>query len=349
MGTVLSVRVWDSALPRVTPLPPSSMPPSVEPEPGVDASPRRRAARIIDDVFGVVSRWEDRLSTWRQATPLSRLRRSAAGTPVPLTRPVVDALFEVRRWSAATSGAFDPTVGALIDAWDLRGSGRVPSNEQLARARGLSGWANFRLDGTRRSVTRTTDSAWIDSGAFGKGLALRAALDTLRALGVDRAILDFGGQVVLLGAPPNAERSWRVSVARPDARLARALGLCLRGDQSVATSAASGRVVTVGGGGPRLGHVVDPRTGRPVHAWGSVTVVTSDPLSADVLATALFVMGADQALAWAEAHPGVGVLVIEAPPVEAASISAPHDIPMLRWSASLASSIVIDSTAAMVR
>ena len=75
MGTVLSVRVWDSALPRVTPLPPSSMPPSVEPEPGVDAAPRRRAARIIDDVFGVVSRWEDRLSTWRQATPLSRLRR----------------------------------------------------------------------------------------------------------------------------------------------------------------------------------------------------------------------------------------------------------------------------------
>ena len=63
--------------------------------------------------------------------------------------------------------------------------------------------------------------------------------------------------------------------------------------------------------GERLGHIIDPRNGQPVQAWGSVTVVAEDPLVADLLSTALFVMGPEEGMAWTRAHPGIAVLFLE--------------------------------------
>jgi thiamine biosynthesis lipoprotein len=83
--------------------------------------------------------------------------------------------------------------------------------------------------------------------------------------------------------------------------------------------------------GHQVGHVLDPRTGRPVPGWGSVTVVTDDPLVADVLSTALFVMGPEQALEWAGQYPDVGVVVVRS------ATGLPQ------WSRSLDGAVVGDS------
>ena len=194
-----------------------------------------------------------------------------------------------------------------MDAWDLRGEGRRPSAAQLERARRSSGVARFELNAATGSAARRDSAAWLDTGGFGKGAALREAGRLLAARGIRAAMLNFGGQVLALGGDERGH-PWRVPVAHPALRHRPAASLAVRG-RSVSTTSQSERAVTVGG--RRVGHVLDPRSGEPVPAWGSVTVVAEDPVTADILSTALLVMGADEALRWAERRSDVGVLVLE--------------------------------------
>ncbi len=278
----------------------------------VAAADRTEAADAIEYAFHEVARWEDHLSTWRPDSELSRLNVASPGIAVPLPRRLTDALLEARRWSLRTERAFDPAVGALIDAWHLRGpsppgGGVPPPPAAIDSALAASGFRHFRVDSAASTVTRLHPNAWLDAGAFGKGLALRAARRVLEERGITNAIVDFGGQILVLGPAPSVE-SWTISVAHPERRQEPVLTVRLVDGQSAATTSISERGVDVAG--HRVGHVLDPRTGRPVTGWGSVTVVAGDPLVADVLSTALFVMGPQRALEWASRHPEVGVVIV---------------------------------------
>lgn len=282
------------------------------------AGSREVAAVAIEAAFDSVDALERRLSSWRDDTALGRLRaegRSAAG---PAT---LELLENARRWSRRTDGAFDPTLGALVGAWDLRGEGRRPTSADLASARAASGWRCFEVEAGDGDAAGGADEfgeiaarcpgAWIDAGAFGKGAALERAVATLRARGATSGLLDFGGQIAVFGSPPDAPGDWPVSVAHPDRRDEPAVRLALDAG-SVATASASERFVVLRD--TVRGHVLDPGTGEPVEAWGSVTVHASDPMAADALATALFVMGPEEGLDWAEAREGVAALFLRPGP-----------------------------------
>lgn len=273
----------------------------------VAAEDRAEAYGAVEHAFGQVAAWEDRLSTWRPDTELSRFNATSSGVSVLLSRCVTDVLLEARRWSRRTDGAFDPAVGALIDAWQLRGGGVVPSPGAVDSALAASGLSRFAFDSAAGTGTRLHPDAWLDSGAWAKGLALRAARDALENDGIATAVLNFGGQILVLGPSPTNE-PWTISVAHPERRHQPVLSLMLKPGQSAATTSISERRLELDG--HTVGHVLDPRTGRPVTGWGSVTVVASDPLVADVLSTALFVMGPEVALDWADRHPAVGVVVV---------------------------------------
>lgn len=279
MGTRLRVRAW--------------------------AASRERALADLEAAVEAVEAEERLLSSWDSQTEMSRLNRAPSGTPLRVSARLHRLLEEAWAMSRATGGAFDPVVGPLIDAWDLRGRGRQPSPAELRRARARSGRPCFRL-GSDRRVTPTCDGAWIDAGAFGKGAALRRARGALGAADVRAALLDFGGQLLAMGHPPG-RTAWSAAVAHPADRGRPSVRLRLR-DRSAATTSSSERFVVVDGE-PR-GHVIDPRTGRPVAAWGSVTVVAADPLRADALATGLFVMGPVEGWRWAQGREDVGVLFL---------------------------------------
>lgn len=271
------------------------------------ADGRGAAVDALEAAVRSVEAMEERLSTWRDDTELAALNGAARGRPAPVGDTLFGLLEDVRRWREATDGAFDPAVGSLVEAWDLRGEGRVPDRDRLRRAREAAGLGCWRLHAGRRTVTPRCEGAWIDAGAFGKGAAFRAARRALSGAGVKAVLLDFGGQLLAVGRPPG-EDAWRVGVAHPSDRDRSVAALALA-DRSAATTSASERFVVVEG--ETRGHVLDPRTGRPVPPWGSVTVVADDPLAADALSTGLFVMGPDRARAWAESRDDVAVLVLE--------------------------------------
>jgi thiamine biosynthesis lipoprotein len=278
----------------------------------VQAETRAAGIAAIESAFERVRRLEDVLSTWRESTEMARLNGAPVGVPFRASGELFSLLLETRAVWEETGGAFDPAIGSLIDAWDLRGVGRRPSPAELAAAIAGSGLQRFELDAFRGTVRRTHERAWLDTGGFGKGAALREARQALEGAGIRDAMLDFGGQVVAIGSQEDASsadgRGWRVAVAHPSRREEPAAELVLA-DASAATSGASERFVTVNG--QRWGHVVDPRTGRPVPAWGSVTVVDADPLRVDALSTGLFVLGPEEGRAWLSAHPDVAALVLE--------------------------------------
>ncbi len=272
---------------------------------GVESPDRARGIAGIESAFDAVRRIDGLLSTWRDDSEIARLNRAPAGAPVMLSPELYGLLREAAHWSRATGGAFDPAVGALVDVWDLRGEGRIPSPERLAAARAATGLRRFALSDTGSTAVRRHSAAWLDTGGFGKGVALREAARALRAARIRSAILNFGGQVLALG--PDAEDHWVVPVAHPSRRGEEVLRLHLRG-RSASTSSQSERSLTAGG--RRVGHILDPRNGEPVPPWGSVTVVAEDPAVADMLSTALLVLGPEAGARWAERRSDVGVLFL---------------------------------------
>ena len=262
---------------------------------------REQALAASERAREVMAVAEARLSNWDPDSEVSRWNAAPVGRPVPLSDPLHRELQAALALREATRGAFDPMVGGWIDAWDLRGAGRVPTEPERLAARRAALHANLRS--TAGGWVRDTD-ATLATGGFGKGAALDDAARNLRAAGVQRAHIDLGGQWLFVGG--EADR-FAVTVARPSQRTTACLSLRVPSG-SLATSGNSERSIEVGG--KRVGHLLDPRTGWPAPNFGSVTVWCRDALQADALATALFVMGPEAGLAWAQRTEGVEALFL---------------------------------------
>jgi len=248
----------------------------------------------LESALAVLEETEEELSTWRASSDISALNRQPIGEPWTADVRLCRMFSDVWEWHRATDGAFDPAIGRLLAAWDIHGEGAVPVPNAHAQALASSGMALLAFDRGRCTLTRRADVA-IDVGAFGKGEALdRAAA----VLGDGPWTIDLGGQISVGGRVP-LEGGWPIAVADPRRRDHPALHLRLA-TGSLSTSAGSERDLVVNG--VRVGHIFDPRTGRPATFNGSVTVWHPRGLAADALSTALYVMGPEAGLRWAEAR-----------------------------------------------
>ena len=272
----------------------------------VEAADRAGALAASESAVVALESAEARLSTWRDDTELAHLNRAPVGAPQILSPALAADLAAARRCWQETGGAFDPAVGPLVAAWDLRGSGRRPSAAELRSAVEAADMNGLRLE--TESAVRERPGLAVEEGGFGKGAGLADAIRALEAApGVSRATLDLGGQVAVFDRSGAAGKTWTVPVADPRRRDRDVVALAITVG-SVSTSGNSERGIRVNG--EKLGHILDPRSGEPAPDFGSLTVWTRDPLEADCLSTGLYVMGPEPALVWAAAHPGVEVLVL---------------------------------------
>lgn len=261
-----------------------------------EATDRETALARVERMVRVVEDAEAELSTWREDSALSALNRQPLWKPLAVVSPVCELLGRLEVWRRATAGAFEPAVGSLVEAWRLRDAGSQPTAEELRAATLRAAWPLLGFNREACTVTRQADVA-LDAGGFGKG----EALDRVRA--AERGhpgawLIDFGGQVAVSGGDANSV--WPVALANP-ARRDQPVAEVLLSAGSLATSGGSERTLTLADGN-RLGHILDPRSGLPLVRPASVTVWHQDAFAADVLSTALYVMGPDAGLAWAAAR-----------------------------------------------
>lgn len=267
---------------------------------GPDAREAVRAA------FRRVVELEDILSHFRPQSELRRLEAAAPGEWVRVGPELLHVLGVALGVAEATGGAFDPTVGPLVELWrEAREAGRSPAPEELDAARARTGWHRVELDTTLSAARLTRSGIRFDLGGAAKGYILEAALSELSARGFPRALVEAGGDLVV-GEPPPGRPGWRVAVPGADPELAeRASRLT---GAALATSGADARHLEVEG--VRHTHIIDPRTGLGVTHGYTAHVIAADAATADALATALSVLGPEGLALVRQRFPGVQASVL---------------------------------------
>lgn len=253
----------------------------------VTVGERAVAAEAAAAAFARIAALEEVLSDWRPTSELRRLERAGVGAWQPVSAPLRDVLAIALDVARATDGAFDPTVGPLTALWrDARRTGRpVPPVAREAALRRV-GHRFVELDSAGQRVRFLRDSMRLDLGAVAKGWILDRALETLRAAGVEAALVEAGGDLSAFGAPPGAP-GWRVSVPRAEGDTV----LVLRAG-AVSTSGPDAQSI-VGADGARESHVLMPTTGRGATDGRRVTVLGTNAATTDALATALSLVPPD--------------------------------------------------------
>lgn len=282
------------------------------------------ADAAASDGLDLIDRLEAQLTVYRDTSEVSRLNRLAAHATVPIEQGLFDLLRLAAAVTAETGGAFDVTAGPLIKAWGFfRREGRLPGDAELADALARVGMRHVALDDAHLSVRYLRPGVEINLGSIGKGYALDRTGDLLRSkYGVASTLLNGGNSSVLaLGTPPNDLRGWTVGLRHPGDPELRLATVRLRG-RAMATSAATYQRFEYNGRG--LGHLLDPRSGRPTEGVAMATAFAKTAAAADALATAFYVLGVDGTRRYCESHPDVSaVLLADDPAAELEAINLP--------------------------
>jgi len=260
------------------------------------ASDEGRARAAAEAAFARIAALDAALSDYRAESELSRFAQSSDGAlPGPWV-PLSDELFDVLAAGAevarASAGAFDVTLGPLVLLWRrARRQEELPSAQDLAEARARVGFEALELDPARRSGRLTRARMRLDLGGIAKGYALDEARRVLAEHGLERVLIDGGGDL-LAGAPPPGARGWRVAIAglnSADPRRDRASSELELAHAALATSGDLERSFELGG--TRYSHILDPRSGAALTERRLVSVQAPSGIEADAWATALSVLG----------------------------------------------------------
>lgn len=238
----------------------------------VEAGDEVAGRAAAEAALAEISDCEARLSLFRTDSLLAHLNRTARRRPVRVDEDTFGLLRLCVVVHRRSRGAFDPTIAPWMRELGLQ---RRPDDG----ARGV-GMAGVVLDAAERTVRFARRDLALDLGGVAKGHALDLAARELRRAGVERALVHGGtSSVVALGAPPGRE-AWRVRIgAEPENPIA------VLTDAALSVSRAAGR--TAEKDGKRFGHVLDPRSGRPVPLGACAAVVHRRAAAADAWSTAV--------------------------------------------------------------
>ena len=244
------------------------------------------ALDLVDEI-------EATISIYREESELSRLNAGAAAGWQPVSDELHGLLALARELHDRTGGGFDIAAGALVRAWGfLRRQGRTPTDDELASALAASGMRHVELDAAGRRMRFTRPGVEINPGAIGKGWAVDRASDALAAAGVPSMLVHGGQSSVrargIHGPALPGRRGWPVGLRHPLFPGRRLATIALE-DRALGTSGSATQFFV--DRGRRLGHILEPRTGRPAEGVLSATVIAPTAAVADALSTAAYVLG----------------------------------------------------------
>ena len=247
-------------------------------------SPELKAGKIVFEEF---RRIENLLSRYNTQSEIYQLNRSGYLKVSPETFFVIK---KSKEFWLASKGAFDITTGPLVDLWGFgKGQNRVPGKEEITKTLKLIGSDKIILQDIDSVVQLKIPGMKLDLGGVAKGYALDCAAKKLREAGIKSCLINAGGQVYCLGG--RSAQPWRIAIKAAQGNVITGY-LDLR-NKCVATSGGYERYFTKDK--KHYPHIFDPRTGYPADSGViSVTVIAEDGLTADALATAIFVLGKDK-------------------------------------------------------
>lgn len=250
-----------------------------------------KSAEAVNAAFTEIKRIENMLSSHIETSDISKINNGAHLAPVEVSGETAEILRKALEMSEKTYGAFDITVKPLTDLWNITAEDpKVPTDEELKSTLSVVGYENIVINGNLVSFAK--EGMKIDLGGAAKGYCADRAADILKSYGIKNAILDLGGNVYALGKNEQG-KNWRIGLQDPSKDRGKHFTIEELSDMTAVTSGSYERYFEKNG--KIYHHILNPDTGSPADSGLiSVTVISDNSFEADMLSTAIFVMGAEE-------------------------------------------------------
>ncbi len=253
------------------------------------------AHAAFDAAFARVRQLDEILSDYKPDSELMRLSTK----PTRVSKELFRVLEASQELANQTDGAFDITIGPVIELWRAARRDKVlPTEKAIDKARQRTGYKTLILDSADQTASFAQPGMQLDVGGIAKGYAADEALKLLRGRGLPNALIAASGDLAI-GAKPS------VVGVEPAAGFRRRLTLA---NAAVSTSGDTEQFLEING--KRYSHIVAPKTGQGLTTRIGVTIIAADGITADSLATAISVMGPDPGARFVRGKPGISALIV---------------------------------------
>ena len=258
--------------------------------------------------FERVEQLDRAMSDYDPQSELMQLCRRPVGGPTRVSDDLFSVLQTAQKLSAQTDGAFDVTVGPMIQLWRTARKTKVlPGENEIGEARKAVGWKKLKLDSQNRTATLLAPNMKLDLGGIAKGFAADEAMRILKKRGINRAMVAASGDIAL-GEPPPGERGWKIGIAAMDSTTNQTSRVLFLRNCGVSTSGDTEQFVEIGG--VRYSHIVNPKTGLGLTERVQATVIAPDATRSDSFATTVCVLGAQRGRRFIESQRRTDVFIL---------------------------------------
>lgn len=270
------------------------------------------AEAATEAAFKEIERVNGLLNNYDPKSEISQINNSAGQKAVGISPETLEALAAAKNFASLSGGALDITVGPLLRLWGFAQeepgtTTGPPSPNVLDQTRKLVDYRLIQLDAIKGTARLARRGMWIDVGSFTKGYVVDRAAQVLKKQGVTQALITAGGTISALGTKTGG-MPWRVGVRHPRKEGELLDTVPLKGE-AISTSGDYERFYRHQG--RRLCHIIDPRSGQPVEAVRSVSVIAPTAVASDALSTSLFVLGTKEGLSLVKNLPGVEAMIVD--------------------------------------
>lgn len=235
------------------------------------------------------------MSTYIPDSELSKLNHNNNELSQTISAGLFYVIEQANRVSAKTQGAFDITVGPLVNLWGFGPdpfTQEVPEQELLNSVKQHIGFEKLQLNKASSSISKSDPDVYIDLSGIAKGYAVDIIAKHLETNKFEHYLIEIGGELIAKGL--NADSvTWQVGIEQASPQKSSIERIISLNNTAMATSGDYRNYFEKDG--IRYSHTIDPRTGKPVsHTLASVTVLDKSTMIADAMATAFMVMGTDK-------------------------------------------------------
>lgn len=269
----------------------------------------KNAGADVSAALGKVRDIYELLNYFDAKSEISAINSMAGISAVAVNRDTFEIIDRALKFSRRCGGVFDLTIGPLTDIWNfsLKDHDEIPSGNELVYAQHLVNYGNVVVNSQNETVKLLYPGMKINLGGVGKGYAISKARAILVARGVKSAMISAGSSLAVIG--DNKGRPWKIGIKDPRHPDELIGTIPLKAGQALSTSGDYEKYFEFKG--KRYHHILDPSTGMPAEACRSVTIICNDATEADMLSTAVFVMGPKRGLEFVSTFPETYAIMID--------------------------------------
>lgn len=266
--------------------------------------------KVMDEAVNTIKELEGLLSATKEGSDVYRINEAAGKEAVKVDKQTIEVIQSALEASKQSGGRFDISIGVINQLWRIGSEdARKPADSEIKTALPHVDYRKVIVDETAQTVYIEKGMS-LELGAISKGYIADQVKALFEKRGITTAIINLGGNVVVMGTSPNHDKGWKVGVQDPDKVRGATVGSIYQSNRSVVTSGIYERYIEVDG--KIYHHILNPKTGYPVeNDISGVTVFTDTSTQGDALSTTLFIYGIEDGLAYVNQLEGVEAVFID--------------------------------------